>query len=585
MSRAALEAPPSTLDVRPPTRSQPSTTRSAPATGTGARARCWLETPVVACALLFVIYGSLSLLNDPRGTLLADSGGKLATLHVMSERGSLDPDVGYWAAAEDPEGTLHPLEFTTQVGGKWLQATTLPMLYASYPLYELGGDRAVLALPILGAVLCALAARSLARRYGSSTGWTAFWAVGLLTPVALYALAFWEHTIGLAFVLWAFVVLVDVSRGRAGWRGALGAGALFGAAAVMRTEALVYFAVTMLAVLFLMVFRNRAVWRAASTGVAVAAGALFVVAVNHALEIITIGDSVRVGRTAGAASAASSATLADRLEQATTTATGLNGFTVSLDWVAGAAIVLLIGGGAWCLARAGGPRLLGGVAIAGASMLYALRFGNQLGYVPGLFTASPLAAAGVVLAWGRRDLRLPTVVACLALPLIWATQWSDPMRPQWGGRYALASGALLAVVAVVVLAEKRVALSAVLALAVLVTGFGIAFLVERSHSIADGMETLVDRNDEALISLDPHVLREGGAFYEARHHWLTAGDFTELRKAVRIVTAAGDRELALVLPASVTPPRTLSTFVLGRSERLRFRPDEPALRVATYYLE
>ena len=218
MSRAALDAPrPPVLPPRPDAGPEPG---AAAAVACGPSCAGWLARPLVACVLLFVAYGALAMLNDPNGTLLADSGGKVATMHAMDRSGSLDPDVGYWAAARDPSGELHALRFTADVDGTWLQATTLPMLYASYPLYELGGDRALLVLPMLGGVLCALAARALARRGGASTGWTAFWAVGLLTPVSLYAVSFWEHTLGLAAMLWAIVWFVDVARGGAARRGA-----------------------------------------------------------------------------------------------------------------------------------------------------------------------------------------------------------------------------------------------------------------------------------------------------------------------------------------------------------------------------
>ena len=73
---------------------------------------------------------------------------------------------------EDPTGVLHPLHYTYRMGDKWVNVTTVPMLYAAYPLYLVGGDRAVLLLPMLGAVLCALAARALARRLGGGDGWT-----------------------------------------------------------------------------------------------------------------------------------------------------------------------------------------------------------------------------------------------------------------------------------------------------------------------------------------------------------------------------------------------------------------------------
>src|SRR5436190_18491026 len=114
------------------------------------------------------------------------------------------------------------------------------MLYPAYSLYVMGGLRAFLLLPMLGGVLAELAALALARSGGRGDGWLAFWAIGLSTPLLVYALDFWEHTLGAAAMLWAVVLLVDVVRGDRAWRGALAAGALFGLAATMRTEALIY---------------------------------------------------------------------------------------------------------------------------------------------------------------------------------------------------------------------------------------------------------------------------------------------------------------------------------------------------------
>ena len=150
MTTTAVDAPPRPATPPTPVAPDPATTRGW---------RGWIQRPLVACLVLFSIYAGLSLLlNDPRGTLGTDTGGKLATLHVMESRGVLDPDVGYWAASADPHGTLHPLFYTYRINGQWVNVSTLPMLYAAYPLYLVGGDRGVLAIPMLAAVFAALAA-------------------------------------------------------------------------------------------------------------------------------------------------------------------------------------------------------------------------------------------------------------------------------------------------------------------------------------------------------------------------------------------------------------------------------------------
>ena len=96
---------------------------------------------------------------------------------------------------------------------------------------------------MLGAVFSAFAARAWRDGSAAGTGWTVFWVLGLASPVAIYALDFWEHSVGLALMLWGVVVVLDVINTRAGRRGARWPALLFGAAATMRQEALVYLAV------------------------------------------------------------------------------------------------------------------------------------------------------------------------------------------------------------------------------------------------------------------------------------------------------------------------------------------------------
>ena len=56
---------------------------------------------------LLVVYVALSFAMDTNGFLGTDTGGKVATVKLMSERGDFDPDVGYWAAQWDPDARVH----------------------------------------------------------------------------------------------------------------------------------------------------------------------------------------------------------------------------------------------------------------------------------------------------------------------------------------------------------------------------------------------------------------------------------------------------------------------------------------------
>jgi hypothetical protein len=575
VSGTAVEAPPRT-DLLESDRSRPSSTTSQ---ATGPRA--WITRPLVACLVLLTVYVTCTFaLNDPRGTLGTDTGGKLATLHVMDRTGSLVPDIGYWAAASDPKGDVHPIFYTFKVDGKWVNVTTLPMVYAAYPLFELGGDRAVLLLPMLGSVLCALAARALARRLGRGSGWTAFWVIGLVSPLAIYALDFWEHSLGLALMLWGVVWLLRaVESPRT--RDAVVAGLLFGAAATMRTEALVYLVVCGGVMCILRLVRTRALGGTVLRGGALVLGAAIPLVANDGFEQLVLGGTIRAGRAAGtAADAGVSATV--RVQEAFTTLLGMNRFTHTADYVFGALIVVCLVFGVRSLLRAGDRiPLSASAALAGAFFLYLVGFSAGLGFVPGMLTASPFAALGIVLGW-RRDVRIVTLMAVAALPVVWLFQYSGGAGPQWGGRYTLLSGALLLVAATVVLEGHRSALVAACLVAAMVTGFGLAWLSVRSHWAAHGIEQIVERHDQAVISGEAHVFREGGAFYDPSRHWLTTTDEKELHQAVRIVRASGDTEFAYVVTNGSHIPRVIDGYRRDGVQRIQFLRPDIYLDVATF---
>lgn len=535
-----------------------------------------------ACLALFALYYASSFVNDLRGTMLADSGGKLATMRAMDAHGGLDPDVGYWAADLDPNGDLHPLTYTKRVGDAWVQASTLPMLYAAYPLYELGGTRLALVLPMLGGVAAALAARALARRYGSrdESGWAAFWLVGVATPVLLYAVSFWEHTLGLAAMLWAIVATVDMVRGTRPWSRAVVVGALFGAAATLRGEALVYAAVA--AAVALVTLRRASVpWRRIGSLGAVASVAFAAVTgANYLLEQATVSGSVRVSSSSGVATAARGTAdlLWDRVSAAATSLVAVNGF--GLDEVAGLLTVVAMCVAVWSVC---GPRRRPKVAVVAgvlACTLLIIRFASGLGYVPGLLTASPLAAVGVVAVWRSRALRPLGWLALAPLPLIWVTQYAGTQRFQWGNRYALTTGVLLVVAAVVALRGQRMALAVAVVFALLVTGFGVVFVADRTHTVADGMAFLASRPG-VLVSVEPQLLREGGDFYRLDRRWLTADTADELDHAATIARRSGASTITVAAPTAILLPRVLGPYRRTTTAHVRVRPEQP-LSVVEY---
>ena len=168
------------------------------------------------------------------------------------------------------------------------------------------------------------------------------------------------------------------------------------------------------------------------------------------------------------------------------------------------------------------------------------------------------------------------------MPIAWYAQYQGGADPQWGGRYILTSGTLLAIAGCVALQGRRRALVAVVTLAAVTTLAGIGWLAVRSNTTADGMATIVARHDQALISRQPHMLREGGAFYDSSEHWLSATTDAQLRRAVEIVQESGADEFALIGGSDQTAPRTLGGFARGRTELVPFIRPDVSLAVTTY---
>jgi hypothetical protein len=436
---------------------------------------------------------------------------------------------------------------------------------------------------MVGSVLAALGARALARRLSGGDGWPAFWIVGLVSPLTIYALDFWEHSLGVALMAWAVVVLLDVVQGRRPPAWALAAGALLGTAATLRTEALVYaFVAVALACLVLWLGKRR-------LAAAVLAGALATVGLaiplvaNGALESATTGGAIRSERTASSASSVVSTTGdvgTKRIEEAMLNAVAITPRQEAASYLVGFALLGLLAFVALRTARTGdtGPAA---IAAVGAGALYLIRFGYGPGFVPGLIASTPLAAAGLVLGWRSLAGRYLLGVGLLALPIVWATQFQGGAAPQWAGRYLLVSGLLFGVAGIVALPRLRMwAQRAFVGMAAVITGFGLLWTSMRTNDIGAALATLNRRPEPVVVSRIGHLAREGGAFYGDKR-WLTAPDDEEQAFAVGVLEQAGIRQFALVdLEVTEEPDAPAGWRETGR-DRLKFI-GELDLTVITY---
>ncbi len=515
------------------------TAASAPGSAAGpyvARVmRPLVTSRVVASICLSLVLIALTFVMDARGFLGTDTGGKVATLEQMIERGDWRSDVGYWAGELDEEGVLHPLYNTTPVGDQWVNATSLPMLLAARPLYDVGGYQLALLLPIAGTVAAALAAWSIAERVRDGTGGRSFWLVGLAGPLSIYALDLWEHSIGVALVAWAFVLAMDALDRSPVVVGAA-MGLLFGLAATMRTEAFVYGAVVVAGTALCVAIEQRRWWRPVVLGASAAVGLVLVLAVNTTLESRLMGGSYRSGRATGTVDGIAS-NLGLRLKEAIVTGVGLFPSMQPTYLVLG---VALLGALVYLVARRSDDRATALLAIT-VGLLYLVRVIEGLGFVPGLVAAAPVAAVALVRGYPNRAARLPLLLALTALPLVWLSQYSGGAVPQWAGRYILPSAVVFTAIGAALLDEVgAIARRTVVTSAVVITAFGLVWVAQRTHSVADhGEQVVAVVEDDPLISDVAFWLRELATFYEPDRPWLTAQGESNRELAVAVLEEAG----------------------------------------------
>jgi hypothetical protein len=337
-------------------------------------------------------------------------------------------------------------------------------------------------------------------------------------------------------------------------------------------------------------WRTRRLLRPVIAGLAVAVGLAIPLVGNVALEKATIGASLRAERATGTVQGAPANPLTDRLDEAMITATSLGESSGAQSYLIGGAVLALLTLFSIRASQGRAGRPIAVVAAGGIGALYVIRAVDGLGFVPGLIAATPLTAVGLALGWRRAGeesasqvdgRRLLLGVALLALPLVWALQFTGGAQPQWGARYILPSGFLLVTVGAVSLPlMERWARRAVVGLALAVTCFGLAWLSVRSHDVGRAEAALARRPEPVLVSRVAHLAREEAA--SARdQRWLTAVTSADEADAARVVGQAGVARFGLVELDADAVAHQIPGFDRKGTSRLQFLPGV-TLRVTTY---
>ena len=515
----------------------------------GVAAKPWYLRRASSALVLTLVLFLLAQLPDPAGYLSTDVGGKTATIEVIVEEGPRSPDLGYWAEAYDPDGSLYPMWSTARINGSWVNVSTLPMLYVAAPLWKIGGARLAILVPVLGTVLAAAAAAAVARRIGGDRARqaAAFWLVGLASPATIYALDFWEHSLGLGLILWGIVATLDAgSLRRVSPLVPFAAGVAFASAASLRQEALVYGFIAGTVLVLGLLFRGRPL-TAVLRGAAMVLGTATALVANAVFEWWVFGTTLRAGRGGSTAAAAGTDLLVRAQEAIVTGVAPMAGTNSSTLLLAAVLLGLLIALGVQAHRSVTEQRVIwAGLGVVGILVILDLII-DGMRFIPGLVATTPLAVLGAVRGWQAGPRRVVTIVALAALPLIWLTQFAGGASAQWGGRYTLPSAVMLIVVAVVAYdhGRARSTMRTIAAVGFVITLLGVGWTVMRTQGFADAGRALAERSEEALVFRDPFLAREPGPL-ALGEQWLAAPTTELLREASEVLIAAGIERVGYV---------------------------------------
>jgi hypothetical protein len=336
----------------------------------------------------------------------------------------------------------------------------------------------------------------------------------------------------------------------------------------MRTESLLYGAVATAVTVIAIVVGDRGLRRAATVAVGTLVGLVPVLVANDRMERAVLGGSLRSSRAAGSVDAAGS-DLATRAGEALRTTIGLNYASLGVEALAGGCILVALVTAAVMISTGRGQRRHQAELLGAVALLLLVRIHSGLSFVSGFVPALPVVAFGAVLAWHDARRRLLALVALLALPGVWLLQYTGGAGPQWGGRYVLLTGFLLAVIGVVALeALPHWSRVVVIALCVGITLAGVRYMQIRTHQGGRGSDAVVALRDDVVVSRFAHLFREVGSEYTPQRQWLTALSDHDLARAATIARRHDARTVAVI--AEPGPRARLAGYRFTGRRRLPF---------------
>jgi len=203
----------------------------------GNRIRTLLGRPLLLSVAAIALTMLVLVLALPPALMQNDEGVKLIQAQSLWQTGWRSRALPYPGATLDSTGAYFPLRppFAWWHSGHWYGLYPTPFVALSALAWRLGGLRAIFLLPWAAAVAAvALTGLCAERATGKpAAGAFAAFSVAVATPLALYGTLHFEHTIGVALLLGALVLIADPAPS---WQKLILAGVLIGLGPMFRTE-------------------------------------------------------------------------------------------------------------------------------------------------------------------------------------------------------------------------------------------------------------------------------------------------------------------------------------------------------------